>query len=159
MANMHISCSVSEPVSSILGVEKLLTRYNHKVTYWNRGNEYDDNMINNCDGVVFILPKFSWYIALFDLPPGMLKEYHTARSLNKDLYVAYRIRDESIYLYSAKTTCGTLSAEGCRVSGSKSDRKETTKVGLGIPKRYIYDFRNRAPYKPKRDRRLLLRLR
>lgn len=73
------------------------------VSFWKRGNLYEDKHLLESDGVIVILEKTMWGDTLANISSGTRGEINKARLKNKPLYICYTSKtDGELRIYDAQ---------------------------------------------------------
>jgi hypothetical protein len=107
---MYISCPISIAQSELDEVVKTLMDLGCNPNYWVRGTHYNkSSIINNCDGLVLVLPELKWEYVIDALPEGCKRELKLAITAKRKIYLAYITSDRVFGIYDTDTSNGTIS--------------------------------------------------
>lgn len=100
----YISHQASFGYSGLKEIEQILHTQKHKVSYWQKNQEYSLEGISKAKAVVFVLPNYAWEYSLHKLSKGMLSELVYCLNNKKDMYIAYKRASGAIGIYAAEIT-------------------------------------------------------
>ena len=111
-----ISAPMSVPMVHLCEVEDLLNEkfhipYSH-ISFWDRKSQYDQNLFDSADAIVFILPNFSFdstKVKLgYEVPIGVRSELNLAIKQQKKICIAYKTANTGINIYNVSWTVGRI---------------------------------------------------
>jgi hypothetical protein len=111
-----LSAPTDVPMVHLCEVEDLLNEnfkipYSH-ISFWDRKSQYDQNLFDYADAVVFILPNFSFdstKVKLgYEIPIGVRSELNLAIKQEKKICIAYKTASDEINIYNVSYTVGRI---------------------------------------------------